>query len=149
MGMIISGLLGPFALFAAGVVTAIAADKLKGAAKDKDDDNDPHNPDIKKARKYNVWSAVTGICLGLLLGLLFILPFVGEMIGTLISLPGLVGIGVLSAMSASKLKDAAKGSDDTTSDPHQANIQTARKLDIWNAVGCFFMAVIMVILMVL
>lgn len=72
MGIAISSIIGTPALVAGGVVSAIAADKLKKAAKDT---AYQYNSDIKKARMLNIITASVLITLGILLFLLMIFAF--------------------------------------------------------------------------
>ena len=79
MGMMISTIVGLPLLFAAGVMFAIIASKLKDAAKGKGnfagEGGDPDQATFKKARKYAIISASVCMTASLLLLMIAIFAF--------------------------------------------------------------------------
>jgi hypothetical protein len=77
MGMMISTVVGLPLLFAAGVMFAIIASKMKDAAKGKGDmkDNDPEQATFQKVRKYAIISASTCIVAAIVLLMIAIFAF--------------------------------------------------------------------------
>jgi H+/gluconate symporter-like permease len=73
MGMLISTMVGIPLIFAAGVMFAIIASKLKDAAKSKSDTE--NQGEIQKARKYAIWSATTCMIAAILLFMIAIFAF--------------------------------------------------------------------------